>query len=93
MADSGEVAASDASSVSISSMRTTLNLDDEVLRALKDRQQAEGKSLGQVASELLARALAEQPDDVEPFVWASGRLGAKVDLEDKEAVAQVLDAS
>lgn len=74
---------------SISSMRTTLDLDDEVLRLLKERQRKEGRPLGQVASDLLAHALAEQPVHVKPFVWASGWLGAKVDLEDKEAVAQV----
>ena len=73
--------------------RTTIDLDPAVLRELRRRGAREGKSLGQVASELLARAVAGQPDLPAPeFVWRSDRLGpALVDLEDKEAVRRVLD--
>ena len=73
--------------------RTTLDLDSSVLRELKERQQREGKSLGALASELLARALAEgQPSPGnEPLVWVSQRMGARVDLADKDAVQRVLD--
>ena len=38
-------------------MRTTLNIDDTVLRALKRLQKKEKKPLGQLVSELLALAL------------------------------------
>ena len=50
--------------------------------------------MGQVASELLARAVAEPADLPAPeFVWTSAALGpALVDLEDKEALRRVLDA-
>jgi len=73
--------------------RTTLDLDPAVLRELKRRGAREGKSMGQVASELLARAVADRGDLPAPeFVWRSARLGpARVDLEDKEAIRQVLD--
>ena len=40
-------------------MRTTLDIDDPVLRELKRRQAREGKSLGRLVSDLLARALEE----------------------------------
>lgn len=73
--------------------RTTLDLDSSVLRELRRRGERDRKSMGQVASELLAGALAE-PDRSAPtdFAWASGRLGAPmVDLEDKEALRRVLD--
>ena len=37
-------------------MRTTLDIDDPVLRELKELQTREGKSLGRLVSDLLARA-------------------------------------
>jgi hypothetical protein len=49
--------------------------------------------MGQVASEVLARAMAgcdEAP--IPPFEWKTADLGAPlVDLEDKEAVRAVMD--
>jgi hypothetical protein len=38
-------------------MRTTLDLDDDVLRAAKERARREGKTAGQVVSELVRQAL------------------------------------
>lgn len=75
--------------------RTTLDLDPSVLRELKKRGRAERKPMGQVASELLARSLAEaQPHRAEPFEWISGDLGEPlVDLEDKEALRAALARS
>jgi plasmid stability protein len=73
--------------------RTTLDLDPAVLRELRRRGQREGKSMGQVASEVLAQALAE-PGAIEgpAFDWLSRDLGRPlVDLEDKEAVRAILD--
>jgi hypothetical protein len=73
--------------------RTTLDLDPAILRELRRRGQREGKSMGQVASELLAAAVSTKADAPVPeFVWASASLGpALVDLEDKEAVRRILD--
>lgn len=73
--------------------RTTLDLDPAVLRELRRRGRQEGKSMGQVASELLARAVSGDGEDPSPeFVWTTARLGrALVDLEDKESVRRVLD--
>jgi plasmid stability protein len=74
--------------------RTTLDLDAAVLRELRRRGAREGKSMGQVASELLARAVAHDADMPAPeFAWTSARLGRPlVDVEDKEAVRRALDA-
>jgi hypothetical protein len=73
--------------------RTTIDLDSSVLSELRRRGLREGKSMGRVASELLARTLAEEdraPDS--RFEWSTGKLGEPlVDLEDKEAVQAVLD--
>ena len=76
-------------------MRTTLDIDEPVLRELKSVQKEEGKSLGRLASDLLAVALAErrQKKAVVPrhFTWVSKSMGARVDLSDHEAVYGVMD--
>lgn len=73
--------------------RTTIDLDPAILRELRRRGSREGKSMGQVASELLARAVAE-PSDLPPpdFSWVAADLGRPlVDLEDPEALRRALD--
>jgi hypothetical protein len=42
-------------------MRTTLDIDDDVLEAAKERARRERKTAGQVVSELLRRALTSPP--------------------------------
>lgn len=73
--------------------RTTLNLDASLLRELKRRAREEGKSLGDVVSELLGPALAEERLARKPvrFRWHTAPMGPpRVDLEDKEAVRQAI---
>lgn len=74
--------------------RTTLDLDPTVLEELRRRGERERKSMGAVASELLARSLSEpEPGRSAPLRWISRDLGApKIDLEDDEAVRAALDA-
>lgn len=74
--------------------RTTLDIDPTVLRELKRRGGAEGKSLGQLASELLARELANDgppAGEGSELEWNSQPMGARVDLEDKDAVHAALE--
>ena len=75
--------------------RTTLDIDARVLSELKERRRREQKTLGQLASELLARALAQDDDggggELPAFKWTSRPLGLKVDLDNKEAVRRILD--
>lgn len=75
--------------------RTTLDIDASVLRQLKRRQQREGKTLGQLVSELLAQALVGPipPVEARPLEWPSQDLRPRIDLEDKDAMMRVLDAS
>ncbi len=74
--------------------RTTLDLDAGIVSELRKRGRTEGKSLGRVASELLARALDEtsSPRGETPLLWTTGDLGApRVDLEDRAALQIALD--
>lgn len=76
-------------------MRTTIDLDPEVLRQLKERQRDQGKTLGQVASELLAKALSEEasPEGSYELRWPVRSMGRPlVDIDDKEALHRALDA-
>ncbi len=49
--------------------------------------------MGRLASDLLARALAAERADepLPPLRWTAKPLGLRVDLDDKEALRQVLD--
>jgi len=72
--------------------RTTLDLDGAVTAELRQRAKRESKSMGQVASELLTRALAAAEPEPPPFEWISHDLGLPlVDLEDKDAIWAILD--
>jgi hypothetical protein len=75
-------------------MRTTIDLEAPVLEELKRVQQEEGVSLGKLASRLLADALDfRRKKTAKPLKlsWITGRMGALVDLSDKDAVYRVLD--
>jgi plasmid stability protein len=73
--------------------RTTLDIDATVLVDLRRRAATEGKSMGQVASELLVIGMDdERIRELPPLKWARKDLGLKVDLEDKDAVWRILDA-
>ena len=73
--------------------RTTIDLDAGVLRELKRRRRTSGRSIGQIASELLAGALSQPAISArpEPMRWRSAPMGARVDLEDKRALRRALD--
>ena len=74
--------------------RTTIDLDGGVLRELKRRKRGSGKSIGQLASELLAGALrdpAPANPPTRPLRWRSARMGARVDVEDKEGLRRALE--
>jgi hypothetical protein len=71
--------------------RTTLNLDDNVLRELKRLGRRRNMPIGELASQLLTRALAKEQEPPIDFAWVTGKLDARVDLEDREAVQAILD--
>ncbi len=73
--------------------RTTIDIDASVLRDLKKRQERERKTLGQLISELLVKAMESENDHTAgtPFRWVAKDLQPRVDLENKDAVWSVLD--
>ena len=72
--------------------RTTLDLDANVLRELKQRRRASGRSIGQIASELLAGAMGERTlPSSRDLAWKTSRMTARMDLEDKDALRRALD--
>ncbi|MGD0192183.1 MAG: antitoxin [Rhizomicrobium sp.] len=75
-------------------MRTTIDIDDPILKDLKRLQRREGKPLGRLVSDLLAQALASARRDTPPppaFRWTAKPMRARVDLADKNAVLDALD--
>ena len=74
--------------------RTTLDIDEPILSELRELAEQEGKSMGKLASELLARALAERasrPRGVPRLVWNTTPGAPAVDLRDKDALWRILD--
>ncbi|AWP23583.1 MAG: antitoxin [Gammaproteobacteria bacterium] len=77
-------------------MRTTVDIDDPILKKLKRPQRREGKSLGRLVSDLLALALAttrergSQPA-APVFTWIARPMRGRVDLADKHALIDTRD--
>jgi hypothetical protein len=75
-------------------MRTTIDIDDPILKELKALQRKAGQSLGRLVSDLLAQALrshkanAKRPPAPE---WISKPMHARVDLSDKDAVYEAME--
>ena len=59
-------------------------------------QKEEGKSLGEVVSELVAEALtyraSRRRSRPPEFSWITRRMGARIDISDKEALYAALDS-
>jgi len=76
-------------------MRTTIDIDDPILKELKRLQRREHKSLGRLVSDLLAESLANARSaapGAQQFKWIAKPMGARVDLADKHAVLDAMDA-
>jgi hypothetical protein len=75
-------------------MRTTIDIDDPILKELKRLQRRERTSLGRLVSDLLAQSLASRGErqQAREFAWIAKRMGARVDLTDKHAILDAMDA-
>jgi len=75
-------------------MRTTVDIDDPILKDLKKIQEKEGKSLGRLISDLLAQAIGERKSPkamAKPARWISKAMGARIDLSDREALYAAME--
>jgi hypothetical protein len=73
--------------------RTTIDIDDPILKEIRAIQKREGRSMGKVVSQLLAEALIKQKNSANTpkFKWISRPMRSHVDLTDKEEVYRILD--
>jgi Ribbon-helix-helix protein, copG family len=75
-------------------MRTTIDIDDPILKEIKRLRRREGKSMGRLVSDLLAHALAGErgaPKGKATFSWVAKPMGARVDLGDMQALHDAMD--
>ena len=74
-------------------MRTTIDIATPILDELKRIKRADGGTLGELINGLLAEGLKRRRPEAaaSELVWNSRPMGARVDLDDKEAVSALLD--
>jgi len=73
--------------------RTTIDIDDPILKEIKAIQKREGRSMGKIVTQLLAEALIKQKTSAKTprFKWISRPMRSLVDLSDKDEVYRILD--
>lgn len=79
-------------------MRTTVTIDDQLLRAAKRRAAESGKSLNAVVEDALRTALAPRPAATNPEarplpVFRGGALLPGVDLDDSVALQDLMEGT
>jgi hypothetical protein len=76
-------------------MRTTLDLDDRLLRAAKRAAADEGRTLTSIVEDALRRRLETRPQRAKPYrlkvLTKKGRLLPGVDLADRDALYDRMD--
>jgi len=76
-------------------MRTTVDIDDDILTAARNRARQRRTTLTRVIEEALAAALADRPAGEKPFQlrWTphDGRLRAGVDLSDRDSLIDAME--
>lgn len=75
-------------------MRTTIDIDDPILRELKRLARNDKKSLGRVISDLLADALGRRDEGAAgtvEFRWITRPLGSRVDYADGGALRDAME--
>jgi metal-responsive CopG/Arc/MetJ family transcriptional regulator len=72
-------------------MRTTVNLDDDIVAAVEELRRTEGVGPSEAINRLARQGLALRKDQT-PYVHVSTRLGARVDVSNIGDVLELLDA-
>ena len=76
-------------------MRTTLNLDDELFRALKKRAAETGRTMTQLVDEALREMLERSSDpsvahDI-PWVTVRGKVRPGIDITDRDSLLEAME--
>lgn len=75
-------------------MRTTISIDDDVIRVAKLRAAAEGKTLGEIVTEALRERVARRPrrsrERYEPVTFGEGGVAPGIDLTSNAAVRDAM---
>ena len=73
-------------------MRTTIDIDDPILRQVKKLSRERKASLGRVVSDLLGRALeAEEEPAAADLDFVVREMSPRYDLDDREALLDAMD--
>ena len=73
-------------------MRTTVRIDDDLLRQMKDRAHRENSSLSKLLNEMLRRGLSRGPQRRRPFKQKTHAMGETlIDLTKANAIAAELE--
>lgn len=76
-------------------MRTTLNLEDELMRTLKRRAAETGRTMTELIEEAVREMLAqprEQPGEREfPWVTVRGRVRTGIDITDRDSLLEAME--
>ncbi len=75
--------------------RTTIDIDNPILKEIKNLQKKDGRSIGKIVSQLLAEAFNQRNITAKAhhLKWASRPMGALFDLSDKNTLYKFLDKS
>lgn len=74
-------------------MRTTIDIDEDVIRRLKERAVRRGRTLREEVNDLLRMALARREKGSYRFEWRTfeGRVQPGVDLDDRDSLFDRMD--
>ena len=75
--------------------RTTIDIDNPILKQIKNLQKKDGCSMGKIVSQLLAEALIQHNTTAKAhrLKWAARPMRALLDLSDKDTLYKFLDKS
>lgn len=77
----------------VRNMKTTLNIDEQVMARLKQEAAAQGKTMSELVETALRRLLETVPEDSRPLpplpTFRSG--GHRVDVADRDSLYQAME--
>ena len=76
-------------------MRTSLNLDDELLRSLKKKAAEMGRTMTELVEEALREMLSRdsEPPEIHGFPWVTvrGSIRPGIDITDRDSLLEAME--